>query len=140
MPLVRNKFAGSIRRIRPEDSELWSRLRSALWPEGQDDHAPEIAAFFAGKLPDVAEVLFAEDQRGRVVAYAELSIRTDLPTLIGKRAGYVEALYVVPEARGSGVTRALLQASRKWARQVQCDEFASDRAERVIIDHSFHTT
>lgn len=127
----------AIRRIRPDDAPTWLRLRCALWPDGQEDHAPEIAEFFAEQLPDVAEVLLAEDRHGQVIAFAELSIRIDLPDLVGEMAGYVEALYVVPEARGSGITRALLQASRDWARQQNCAAFASDRADRLILDKSY---
>jgi aminoglycoside 6'-N-acetyltransferase I len=127
----------AIRRIHPHDANTWLHLRCALWPDGQEDHAPEIAAYFRGELPDVAEVLIAEDAHGEVIAFAELSVRTDLPGLAGERAGYVEGLYVIPEARGSGITRALLQASRGWARERNCAAFASDRAERIIIDPAF---
>jgi len=51
--------------------------------------------------------------------------------------GYVEGMYVVPEARGLGVARALLQASRDWARAQNCTAFTSDRADRVIVDKHF---
>jgi len=94
-------LAFRVRRITADDADEWTRLRCELWPEGQEDHAPEIASFFAGALPDVAEVLVAETSKATIVAFAELSIRTDLPPLIGMKVGYVEGLYVIPEARGS---------------------------------------
>jgi aminoglycoside 6'-N-acetyltransferase I len=134
---MKENFAFRIRRIAADDAGDWTRLRCQLWPDGQEDHAPEIASFFAGKLPDVAEVLVVEDAEGSMIGFAELSIRTDLPNLVGTRVGYVEGLYVVPEARGRGVTWALLLASRDWARKQKCKAFASDRADRVIIDKRF---
>lgn len=134
---MKENLAFRIRRITPEDSYDWTRLRCELWPDGREDHAAEIAAFYAGKLPDLAEVFVAESFEGRMIGFAELSIRTDLPTLVGTRVGYVEGLYVIAEARGSGITRALLRASRDWARQQKCPAFASDRADRVIIDKGF---
>ena len=49
----------------------------------------------------------------------------------------VEGLYEVPEARGRGITRRLLRASVDWARQQKCTAFASDRADRVIMDRRY---
>ena len=79
----------------------------------------------------------AESADGRLIGVAELSIRTDLPSRLGQRVGYVEGLFVVPEARGQGIARALLQASREWARQQGCTGFASDRAGRTVIDRTY---
>ncbi len=126
-----------IRPARPADAEVWERLRCDLWPDGRGDHAPEIASFFAGTLNEPVAVLMAEDSDGKIVAFAELSIRTDLPSLAGARIGYVEGLYVVPGVRGRGVARVLLVASRDWARQEKCTAFASDRAGRVVVDRQF---
>jgi aminoglycoside 6'-N-acetyltransferase I len=67
----------------------------------------------------------------------ELSIRTDVAGLEGQRAGYIEGLYVKPEARGEGVSRKLLRASHEWAHRQNCSAFASDRSDRVVIDKSF---
>jgi aminoglycoside 6'-N-acetyltransferase I len=127
-------------RIRPitrEDASIWERLRCALWPDGGEDHAPEIAAFFCGKLKEPMAVLLAEIQGGGIAAFAELSIRTDIPGHEAKRVGYVEGLYVIPELRHQGIARQLLQACRQWAREQECVAFASDRAERIVVDRTF---
>jgi aminoglycoside 6'-N-acetyltransferase I len=129
-----NELAVKIRPVRLSDAEAWQRLRCDLWPEGREDHAPEIASFFAATLEEPSAVLVAENPDGEIIAIAELSIRTDLSALVGTRVGYVGGLYVIPEARGRGVARSLLVASRDWARQQNCGGFASDRADRVIID------
>ena len=123
--------------ISPRDAPVWERLRRDLWPDGAGDHAAEIASFFAGTLDEPTAVLVAENREGAIVAFTELSIRDNLPGLEGKRVGYVEGLYVVPEARHRGIGRRLLHESRRWARDQKCAVFASDRAERVVVDKGF---
>lgn len=115
-------------------------MRCALWPEACARHAAEIHSFFAGALREPAAVFIAENDGGRVCGFVELSIRADLPGFKGEQAGYVEGLYVSPEARGRNVGKTLLQVSRGWARQQGCTMFASDRAERIIIDRKFSNT
>jgi aminoglycoside 6'-N-acetyltransferase I len=126
-----------IREVAPEDAPLWEAMRWELWPDGAEDHAAEIAMFFAGTLDEPDAVLMAESESGEVVGYAELSIRVDVVGVEGKRAGYSEGLYVRPGARHQGVAKALMRASRVWARQQKCVVFASDRAGRVVIDRRF---
>ena len=126
-----------IRHARPKDTEMWERMRCDMWPDGREDHGPEIAAFFAGMRAEPEAVLVAEGPDGHVVAVAELSIRTDLPSRLGQPVGYVEGLFIVPEARGQGIARSLLLASRGWARQQGCTGFASDRAGRIVIDRTY---
>jgi aminoglycoside 6'-N-acetyltransferase I len=127
----------AIRPINLADARAWLRMRCELWPDGSADHPAEIESFFAGTLMEPLQVLVAETGAGCFVGFAELSIRTDLPALEGERVGYVEGLYVVPEARSRGSARALLRMSRAWALQQQCKHFASDRAGRIIVDHQY---
>jgi aminoglycoside 6'-N-acetyltransferase I len=127
----------SVRPIVPTDSDAWEKMRRCLWPDDPDSHTPEIAAFFAGQSIEPLSVLVAEDTAGGMVGFAELSIRTDLAGVEGERVGYVEGLFVSPDARHRRIARTLLQASRAWAREQGCTAFASDRADRIIIDKSF---
>lgn len=129
-----------VRHIAPVDAPAWEAVRRDLWPEGRDEHAAEIAMFFAGTQEEPVAVLVAENAAGSIVGIAELSVRTGVASLAGERTGYVEGLYVSPEVRGQGVAQELLQASRKWARQQGCTAFASDRADRIVIDRSFGRT
>ena len=126
-----------VRDITVADAPAWEALRRDLWPEGAEDHGPEIAEFFAGTLAEPDAVLVAESAAHGMIGFAELSIRNDVAGIENQRAGYVEGLYVIPEMRWHGVAKALLQASRDWARQQKCTAFASDRAGRVVIDQSF---
>src|SRR5215469_1831511 len=88
--------------IAAENAADWTRLRCLLWPDGVEDHAAEIAAFFAGTLVEPVAVLAAIARDGNLCGFVELSIRSELPALKDNRVGYVEGLYVVPEARCCG--------------------------------------
>lgn len=126
-----------IREARPTDAAAWEQLRCELWPDGVEDHAKEIAAFFAGKIEEPSFVLVVEDESSAMIAVAELSIRHDVSGLTGTRTGYVEGLYVKPKWRNRGIARKLLQLSRDWAQKNNCEAFASDRAGRVVIIERF---
>lgn len=125
-----------IRAAQPDDWLDWERMRFALWPGEDEEHGEQISRFFAGEKADPEHVLLAECN-GQTVAFAELSVRTDLPGLEGMRVGYVEGLFVAEPFRHMGVARALLTAARCWARESACVAFASDRADRVIVDRAF---
>jgi aminoglycoside 6'-N-acetyltransferase I len=128
----------TIQGVTRSDAGIWERMRCELWPDGAEDHAAEIAMFFAGhQFADLTAVLMAETQSGAIVGFAELSIRRDVPGLRGSRTGYVEGLYVSPEFRHRGVAEKLLHASRAWAREQECVAFASDRADRIVVDKTF---
>lgn len=125
-----------IRPVELADAPAWEAMRRDMWPEDPESHAPEIAAFFKGTIPE-PQAVFVVQTGPTMVAVMELSIRVDLKELSGKRVGYVEGLYVVPASRGSGIVRSLLRAARNWAQKAGCDSFASDRAERIIVDPTF---
>jgi aminoglycoside 6'-N-acetyltransferase I len=125
-----------LRHALPEDAPCWEAMRCELWPDGAEDHKPEIASFFAGMLVEPVAVLVAERPGTGLAGFAELSIRLGLAGLEGQRVAYVEGLYVRPEFRNQGARR-FLRASRDWARHQGCTAFASDRAGRTIIDKSF---
>lgn len=120
---------------RPGDHRDWLRLREQLW-EG-DDHAEEIARYFAGTLEEPVEVLIARSPDGDAVAHVELSIRDDVDGLRGQRTAYIEGLYVDEAHRHRGVALLLLRAAEQWARDQGCAAFASDRDDRVIIDRRY---
>lgn len=126
-----------VREVALSDAPVWTALRGELWPDGVSEHGAEIAAFFRGTLPEPSAVLLSETIEGKIVGFAELSFRGDVPGLEGKRVGYVEGLYVIPEFRNKGVATKLLRASRSWATRQKCEAFASDRAGRFVIDRGF---
>ena len=121
-----------VRAARKEDAPAWQRMRDALWPDYASTwHADEIAQFFAGKLSMPLAVLIAEGDGGKLLGFAELSIRNYAEDCVTDRVAYLEGWYVVPGARRKGVGRALIAAAEQWARQQGCTEFGSD----AVIDN-----
>lgn len=117
----------TIRAARPDDAKFWCEMRHALWPEGSaDEHAREIEDFFAGRSREPLATLVAEAAPDRLLGFAELSIRPYAEGCTTDRVGYLEGWYVVPEARGQGIGRALVEAAEAWAREQGCTEIASD--------------
>lgn len=127
----------TIRPVVCADAAEWLRLRTLLWPDGAEEHAQEIEAFFADKLEEPTAVFLAEDSDGRALGLLELSIRSELPNMTNERIAYVEGLYVEAAARGHNIARRLLEFSRAWAQKEGCTALASDRAERVIVHKRF---
>lgn len=117
----------TVRPATPRDAAAWLQLRYALWPEGSAaEHREEIERFFSGDAREPVMVLLAEDGAGRPVGLAELSIRAHAEGCRSDRVAYLEGWFVVPEARRSGVGRALIAAAEEWGRSQGCSEFASD--------------
>jgi aminoglycoside 6'-N-acetyltransferase I len=119
-----------VRDVEAQDAGHWLAMRHALWPdEGTGSHAGEVRSFFerARILGDMPEaVLLAFDPAGRALGFVELSRRPYAEGCETSPVGYLEGWYVVPDARRTGVGRALVDASLAWARSVGCREFASD--------------
>ena len=115
-------------------------MRQALWPEcPQAEHREEVDRFFAGCFPRGPwAVLLAEDP-GRVLGFAELSIRPFAEGCRSNRVAYLEGWFVVPEAREQGVGRALVAAAEEWGRSKGCREFASDADPHNDVSKAAHT-
>jgi aminoglycoside 6'-N-acetyltransferase I len=127
-----------VRGATPNDAAVWASLRTLLWPESPlNEHAAEIEQYFRGELEEPQEVLLCETAGGEIVGIVELSVRRQVPGCATELVGFVEGMFVIPAWRHAGVARSLLRSSHDWARGQGCAEFASDRAELVIIDRRF---
>jgi len=118
--------AGSliVRPVRPPDAAAWLRMRQDLWPDQSGAHDADIREFFSGSCA-ADEVLVAE-HNGALSGFVELSLRAYAEGCETSPVAYLEGWYVSPDARGTGVGRALLNAAEMWGRAQGCTEFASD--------------
>ena len=84
------------------------------------DRAPELAGLLARHGDPSAAMLlaFADEQVSGCAAVQKLTSR--------ERAAEMKRLYVLPEARGRGVGRALIQACAAWARERGARELLLD--------------
>lgn len=98
------------------DAADWLRLRLALWPHAEPESPDEIAQII--ESPDLSAFI-ARDAGGFVV-------------------GFLEGIFVLPEARGQGVARALVDAAADWVRSKGCTEFASDADIDNDASHHMH--
>ena len=95
--------------------------------------------FFAGEFPRGPwAVLLAEDEDGRILGLAELSLRPYAEGCRSTPVAYLEGWFVLPEARGHGVGRALVVAAETWGRSQGCTEFASDTSPDNDVSAAAH--
>lgn len=119
VPATRERFA------------QWQALRAALYT-GLDDafHQREMEHLLA--CEDFGCFL-ALGVDGRAAGLLELSLRNVVDGCIGGPVGYVEGIYLAPEARGHGHGRRLLEFAAEWFRARGCREMATD-AELENLD------
>jgi len=123
-PSQRHPGAIEVRPMVPSDHPAWIAMRHDLWPECPlEQHRLEVEQI----LRDDGVVLLAEDGRGRALGFAEASVRRDhVEGTSSSPVPYIEGWYVVPDRRGQGIGRALVEAVAAWAVRAGFTELASD--------------
>lgn len=134
-----------ISEVTSADLAEWVGLALQLWPpeKGESDSQAklEMEAELAGILRSARDTgLLVRDSEGRAIAFMNLSLCNEyVPGATRFPVAYVEGIYVVDEARHTGVGAALMARGEAWARARGCKELASD----VVIDNEasqkFHT-
>lgn len=116
----------------------WLRLREALWPDGaREQHLAEMKSFVS--QPGRYGQFVAYSPSREAIGFAEASVRTDYVNgTESSPVGFLEGLYVVPQARRKGVAAALVATVCDWARRAGCDEIASDAVLENSISHVVH--
>jgi aminoglycoside 6'-N-acetyltransferase I len=121
-----------VRPVEPPDAARWVSMRAALWPD--QDHASlvgEVERYFAaprrgvGAMPEAVFVAVTTESRD-LVGFAEASRRAYAEGCETSPVGFLEGWFVASEWRRRGVGRALVAACEAWARELGCQEFASD--------------
>jgi aminoglycoside 6'-N-acetyltransferase I len=104
--------------------DQWLILRKELWPDCPDvQHRLEMEQV----LSSSGGVFIAEDQEGRLIGFAEFSIRNDyVPGADTRPVPFLEGWFVDENFRAKGVGRELLAAVEDWSRKKGFKQLASD--------------
>ncbi len=124
-----------VRPLTSADRAEWLRMRVALWPDSAAD-PPELLRDYEGASPTHA-VLVAERASNGLCGFVELSLREYADGCDSSPVGYLEGWWVDPDARRSGIGRALVAAAESWASAHNCTEMASDtELENIASQHA----
>ena len=99
-------------------------LVTDLWPDISEEEAIQSLESCIEKPSE--ELILAYDNNN-IVAFSMVSIRVDW--VEGSRqspTGYLEAVYVAPEYRGSGIAQQMLDMAYDWCREQGCTQMGSD--------------
>jgi len=125
-----------VRELLPVDRDAWLRLRERLWPDMDErelrDEQDEISC-----EPQKNSVLVAEES-GRLVGFAEVSLRDWADGCDSRPVGYLEAWYVEPDCRRLGIGRALIDVAEAWTLARGCTEIGSDALLDNLVSHQAH--
>jgi aminoglycoside 6'-N-acetyltransferase I len=117
------------------DIAPWALLRAALWPDASPE---ELRVEAPGMLADDRQAVFVCDANDRLLGFLEARLRDHAEGCTSSPVGYLEGWYVIPEARGRGIGRALAFAAEAWARTQGCTEMASDAVLDNVLSHTMH--
>ena len=114
-----------VREPRLEEKDIWLRLRELLWPDtSREMLAREMEEILAG--PERNAVLVAVSPEDELVGFVEVALRDWAEGCTTRPVGYLEAWYVDPGHRRSGLGRRLLEAAERWGLLRGCTEMGSD--------------
>lgn len=128
-----------IRKVTLEDRESWEQMRNQLWPDLIEQHRKEIQKFFDGKQFDISEVFVLDLPVNKLRGFIELNIRNFAEGSSSDRVPYVEGWFVDASERGKGFGKQLMIAAEEWARELGCDELASDVEMKNDVSIAAHT-
>lgn len=119
------------------DQSGWLALRQALWPDDAALHLADMAELCAAPRRYAQFLALSDD--GRALGLLEMALRVDYVNgTDSSPVAFLEGIYVVPEARGQGVARALVAEAERWASEQGASEFASDAALDNLASHAMH--
>ena len=107
-------------------------MRQRLWPEEGRDDLADLA-----RMHVPCTVLVAE-HRGALVGFAEATIRSVVDGLYFEPAGFLEGIWVAPQARRRGVATALLAGVIDWARAQGVKGIGSDAHADNVASLAWH--
>jgi aminoglycoside 6'-N-acetyltransferase I len=102
-------------------------MRAALWPQADGTELRgEAEGFTAGSVAPTVSMVFIADDGVRPIGFLELCVRAFANGCDSMPVPFIEGWFVLPEARGHGIGRALVLAAEEWSRARGFTEIGSD--------------
>ncbi|WP_026354673.1 aminoglycoside 6'-N-acetyltransferase [Massilia niastensis] len=115
----------------------WLALRTALWPEEEEEHLAEMRAFCA--QPERYAQFLACSADNAPQGFVEIALRSDYVNgTASSPVAFLEGLYVAPAFRRQGIAALLVEKAQEWAREHGCSELASDAVLENTASHALH--
>ena len=107
-----------------EHVQAAAELTGKLWPGHTEEEMQECVQEY---MEDNEKTAILAKEEGTFCGICFVSLRHDyVEGTEGSPVGYLEGIYVDENRRGQGIARALLSAAQAWAKDMGCQEFASD--------------
>jgi aminoglycoside 6'-N-acetyltransferase I len=121
------------------DVDALAEMRFALWPdEPLEVRRSEAQANLA--RTDGGLVTFVAERAGKVVGFAEVTLRRDYVNGCSTSpVAFLEGIFVRRGQRRTGLARALVEAAERWGREQGCSELASDALLANTPSRHFHS-
>lgn len=116
----------------------WSAMRMELYSELEPAVAEiEAQRFLSGEDPDL-KVVFLAIVDGDPVGFAELGERSLVDGCFDGPVAYLEGWFVYEQYHRSGIGRALIEQSKRWARENEYPHLASDAELSNTLSQTAH--
>ena len=135
----------AIRRASERDLDVVTALRLALLREHRTSPVygrlrPDVGTrarrLYLAQLRSPNEVTLLAERAGEVVGILRCIQSTGHPLLLPPVYGYVSSVYVRPEARRTGVLRALVDAAVAWCRERELPELRLHNAADSAVSNA----
>lgn len=113
-----------ITRATRNDTKIVAELAFQMWDSSSVE---ELQREFAEEMAAGSAVFFLAWRDGEPIGFAKCGLRHDyVEGTESSPVGYLEGVFVVENARRQGVARRLVEVCEQYAKELGCEEFASD--------------
>ena len=125
-----------VRKATNSDSRVLAEMAVQMWNLHTVD---ELQKEFAETLHSEHSAFFIKHENNMPGGFAQCGLRTDyVEGTESSPVGYLEGIFVKNDYRNNGYAKELLCACENWARDMGCEEFASDCELDNIGSLKFH--
>lgn len=128
-----------VRAVEKRDADAWADMRLALWPDAQRAQLlAECNEFLQTGSKWIAAAFIAVEDDESPRGFIEMNIRSVAEGCEHSPVPHVEGWYVAPNARRTGIGRALMTAAEGWAREHGFSEMTSDTTDEYPVSIAAH--